>query len=81
MNIKNEEFDALMRLFYLCTADQSKISALHMAVLEEEGVTRQDIINGAADALKNAQNRRAEGNARYAAFVRERRKVDKNYAR
>lgn len=81
MNIKNAEMQALLNFYYFFTADVNKISALHAAIMEEEGQSQQDIINAADVAFQALKDRKKTNNRRCADYVKEKRKVNKNYAR
>ena len=81
MNITNKDFQVLSDFFRWFTADDNDISALHKKALSDAGITEKQIIDDAAAVLDALHEKRKKHNAITAAYIAEKRKFNKNYAR
>lgn len=81
MNLKNSEYQALSDFFRWFTAYRDPWSAMYKRALRDEGKTSDDIVDAAAVVLDDLYMRRRALNARTAAYIAKKRKLNKNYAR
>ena len=81
MNITNKEYQVLSDFFRWFTAENSDISAMHKKALSDAGKTEKQIIDDAAAVLDALHEKRRNLNAKTAAYIAEKRKFNKNYAR
>lgn len=81
MNITNKDYKILSDFFRWFTAENSDISAIHKKALSDAGITEKQIIDDAAAVLDALHEKRQKLNAKTAAYIAEKRKFNKNYAR
>lgn len=81
MNITNKDYQVLSDFFRWFTADKNINSALIKRAMKDEGITEKQIIDDAAAVLDALFEKRQKQNAKTAAYIAEKRKFNKNYAR
>lgn len=81
MNITNKEYQVFSDFFRWFTAENNEVSAINKKALSDAGITEKQIIDDAAAVLDALHEKRKKHNTKTAAYIAEKRKFNKNYAR